>query len=127
MDLPAARLLCLEQMDRSLEDYTQDFLDLACLVHYSDDSLSVFFHTSLSEQAKARLPANGPCEDFSAYVEWVLVNKESEFTIGPEEDTNSPTPNSEPSLTLPCEMDTTPEPTVDREPAQRATEPRVHV
>lgn len=81
-------------MDRSLENYTQDILDLACLAHNSDDSVSVFFYTSLSEQAKARLPANGPLEDFVTYVEWVLVNNGSEFTIGPEEDTTSPTPDS---------------------------------
>lgn len=35
MDLPAVRLLLLKQGDRSLEDHARDFLDMACLTHYS--------------------------------------------------------------------------------------------
>lgn len=49
MDLPAVKLLCLEQMDRSLGDYTQNFLDLECIMHNYDNSLSVFYHAHLSE------------------------------------------------------------------------------
>ncbi len=60
MDIPAVQLLCLEQQDRSLEDHTRDFLDLACLKHFPDRSLGIFYITSLSERCKARLPANGP-------------------------------------------------------------------
>ncbi|KAF4110611.1 hypothetical protein G5714_007642 [Onychostoma macrolepis] len=57
MALPAAvQLLCLEQMDRSLEDHTRDFLDLACLTHFPDRSLGVFYITSLSEQCITMLP-----------------------------------------------------------------------
>lgn len=91
MDLADVQLLCLEQ--------TQDFLDLPCLTHYDDHSLSVFYHASLSNQAKAHLPA-----------------------ICPDEDT-SPTPNPESSRTPPREKDTMPEPTTDGEPApEGATE-----
>lgn len=39
IDLPAVRLLLLEQEERSLEDHTKDFPDLACLTHYPDRSL----------------------------------------------------------------------------------------
>ncbi len=93
MDLPAVQLLCLEQLGHSLEDHTRDFLDLACLTHFPDRSLCVFYYTSLSERCKARLPANGPKEEFAAFVEWVLVNCGSHFTIGTaEEEFTSVTP-----------------------------------
>ncbi|XDV40107.1 hypothetical protein PO909_009248 [Leuciscus waleckii] len=107
MDLPAIQLLCLEKLDRSLEDHTREFLDLVCLTHYSDCS-------------KARLPANGPSEDFAAYVVWVLVNSGLEFTIDPEEDISSPTLDSEPSQTR-C-VDMTPELIADGESAPAAME-----
>lgn len=56
----------------------------------------MFYITSLSERSKARLPADGPKEDFAAFVEWVLVNNNSPFTIGAAEDgiVTSPTPAS---------------------------------
>ncbi len=92
MDLPAVQLLCLEQRDRSLEDHTRDFLNLACLTHFPDRSLCVFYISSLSERCKARLPANGPKEDFAAFMEWVLENNGSPLTVCPsEEDISSPT------------------------------------
>ncbi|ROL53998.1 hypothetical protein DPX16_15596, partial [Anabarilius grahami] len=47
------------------------------------------------ERSKARLPVDGPRGDFAAYVEWVLVNNESPFTICLTEE--SPTPDPEPS------------------------------
>ncbi|KAF4115831.1 hypothetical protein G5714_003320 [Onychostoma macrolepis] len=50
MDLPAVQLLCLEQMDRSLEDHTRDFLDLACLTHFPDRSLCVFYISYISSE-----------------------------------------------------------------------------
>lgn len=39
MDIPAVRLLLLEQGDCSLEDHSRDFLDLACgvLVEFGDE------------------------------------------------------------------------------------------
>lgn len=118
MDLPAIQLLCLKKLDRSLENHTREFLDLVCLTHYSDCS-----------QSKARLPVNGPSEDFAAYVVWVLVISGSEFTIDPEEDITSPTPDSEPSQTPPRCVDMTPEPIADGEclprwKSQRKPSPR---
>ncbi|ROL50260.1 hypothetical protein DPX16_19064 [Anabarilius grahami] len=53
-------------------------------------------------------------EDFAAYVEWVLVNNNSPFTIGPAEDDTSTTPHPEtshPPLTT-CTMEKR-EPTAD--------------
>ncbi len=96
MDLPAVQLLCLEQIDRSLEDHTRDFLDLVCLTHFLDHSLCVFYITSLSERCKARLSANGPKKDFAAFAEWVLENNGSPLTVcSSEEDISSPTSEPE--------------------------------
>lgn len=42
--------------------------------------------------SKACIPAGGPRDDFTAFVEWMLVvNNDSPFTIGLAEDHTSPT------------------------------------
>lgn len=104
------------------QEYTRGILDMQCLLHYSDNSLCVFYHAGLSEQSKARLPANGPCEDFAAHVQWVLVDNGLKFTIDPEEDFTSHTPEPESSPTPPLSADMTPEPTADGEPMPAAME-----
>ncbi|ROK87099.1 hypothetical protein DPX16_10239 [Anabarilius grahami] len=85
---PAVTLLCLEQRD--LEAHTRDFLELVSQTHFPD----LFYFSSLSERSRACLPGSGPCKDFAAFVEWVLVNNNSPFTIGPAEEdfATSPTP-----------------------------------
>ncbi|XP_058649111.1 proteoglycan 4-like [Onychostoma macrolepis] len=116
----------VKKLDRLLEDHTRDFLDLACLTHFPDHLLCVFYIISLSEQCKARLPANGPKEDFAACVEWVLMNNESAFTVGPVEDdiTTGPTPPlPETSQPSPRSTEILPEPTADGEPEPAAIEP----
>ncbi|ROL55393.1 hypothetical protein DPX16_20769 [Anabarilius grahami] len=115
MALPAVQLLCLEQGDPSLELHTSDFLQLACQTYFPDRSFCVFYHTGLSERSKARIPAGSPTEDFAAYVEWVLVNNNSPFTICPAEDDTSTTPHPETSHPPPitCTMERR-EPTADR-------------
>ena len=122
MEIPGVRLLCLEQLDRSLEDHTRDFFDLACLTDFPDRALSAFYYAGLSERCKARLPANGPREDFAAFVEWVLEQNGSPFTVCPaEEEISSPTPDPETSQPSPrcTELETAaaaePEPIADRE------------
>ncbi|ROL54344.1 hypothetical protein DPX16_10767 [Anabarilius grahami] len=82
------QLLGLEQGDRQLEIHTQDFLHLECLKHYPDHSLCIFYLTSVCKRSKARLPADGPREDFSAFAEWVLVNNDSPSTIGLKDHTS---------------------------------------
>ncbi len=121
MGEPAVQLLCLEQQDRPLEDHTRDFIDLACLTHFPDRSLCVFYITSLSEWCKARLPADGPKENFAACVEWVLENNGLFFS----EDNSSPTPDPEPSQPSPSRCtECSPEPTAAAEPEPAAiTEP----
>ncbi|ROL51942.1 hypothetical protein DPX16_19461 [Anabarilius grahami] len=117
MDIPAVALLCLEQTDRSLESHTRDFLELACLTHFPDRSLCVFYISSLSERSRTRLPGSGPPEDFAAFVEWVLVCNSSPFTIGPAEDdfATSPTPLPETNQPPPANYatETLFEPTAD--------------
>lgn len=56
-----------------------------------------------------------PRGNFTAFVEWVLVNNRSAFTIGPTDYITCPTPGSEPSLPPHC-TERTPEPTADSEP-----------
>ncbi|ROI15684.1 hypothetical protein DPX16_20222 [Anabarilius grahami] len=117
---PAVSLLCLEQKDRSLEEHTMDFLELACLTHYPDRSLCVFYIASLSERSRARLPGSGPQKDFAACVEWVLINNNSAFTIGPAEPISTTPPNPAPSQLTPSQTELKPDPTTDTEPAHAA-------
>lgn len=63
--------------------------------YYPDNR--VFYHTSLSERSKACIPVDGPKEDVAAFMEWVLVNSDSLFTISLAEDHTSPTPYPETS------------------------------
>lgn len=67
MDLAVVCLLLLEQMDRSLKDHAKDFLNMACLTYYPDDS---FFHTGLNEWSNACLTRRFWKD--AEYVEWVL-------------------------------------------------------
>ncbi|ROJ62551.1 hypothetical protein DPX16_21537 [Anabarilius grahami] len=105
---PAVALLCLEQRDRSLESHTRDFLELACLTHFPNCSLCVFYISSLSKRSRARLPGSGPRKDFAAFVEWVLVSNNSPFTVSPAEDdfATSPTPLAEASQPPPTNVAT---------------------
>ncbi len=100
----------------------QGFLDLACLTRFPD--LCVFYITSLSERCKARLPANGPEEDFATFVEWVLERNGLYFSICPAvEDISSPTQEPETSQPSFCCTELLPEPTTDGEPEPATTEP----
>ncbi len=118
MDLPAIQLLCLEQQDPLLEDHTRDFIDLACFTHFPDCSLCVFFITSVIEQCKARLPADGPNENFATCVEWVLETNALFFSACTAEENSSPTPDPEPSQPSPSRCtECSPEPTSAAESA----------
>ncbi len=57
---PTFQFLLLKQEDRSLEDYTRDFLDLAHLTHYLDSCLCVFYYVGLNTTTKAKLSRCGP-------------------------------------------------------------------
>lgn len=78
--------------------------------------------TSLNERTKARLPGNGPRGTFAAYLEWVLVNNVSAFTICPaEDDITCPNLDPEPSQPPPthCTADRESEPTSMQESDKR--------
>ncbi|ROL51854.1 hypothetical protein DPX16_19373 [Anabarilius grahami] len=94
--------------------------------------LCVFYFSGLSKRSRAHLPGSGPRKDFAAFVEWVLVNNNSPFTICPAEEdfATSPTPLPETNQSPPA-SDTTEmlfEPTVDcgdRPPARDEPIPRI--
>lgn len=122
MDIPAVKILCLEQGHRPLEIHIKDFLDLACLTHYPDSALCVFLLTSLSAQSKARLPAGGPVDNFATYVEWVLFHNNSPFTVGPADGEFVASPTSPPETDTPTPS-TDLEPTTGGEPGNATSEP----
>ncbi|KAL0182591.1 hypothetical protein M9458_021966, partial [Cirrhinus mrigala] len=82
-----------EQGDRSLEDHTRLFLALANHTSYLDDTLCLFYDTT----CRVLLSEDGPRESFATFAEWVLARNGSLFTIGPEGDLASPTPDPAPS------------------------------
>lgn len=117
MDIPAIHLLLLEKGKHFFKDHTRDFLDLACLTHYPDHPLCVFYNTSFNEWLKVHLPIEGSRGSFAQYVEWVLVQCDSLLTACPnEEDISSPTPDPEPSQPSAMPAAKQPEPTTDSEP-----------
>ncbi len=124
---PGYLLLLLVQGERSLEGHTRLFLEIAHLTSYSDDALCVFYDASLNPVCRAPSSEDGPLVDFAAFVEWILVRNGSPFTICPEDDLTSSTPDPEPSPSSPRCAEPKPEPTDDGEPKPAATdEPSPH-
>lgn len=114
-------VLCLEQVQQSLEDHTRGFLHLACLPSFTDHSLCIFYLTSLNERTKARLPGNGPR---GTYLKWVLVNYGSHSPCALLRMTSGDdNPDPEPSQPPPTHCtELTPEPTAMHEPDKRTSE-----
>ncbi len=77
MDLPAVQLLSLEQGQQTLETHTSGFLDLACLTTFPAHSPCAFFLSSLNRETKE------PQGNFAEFIEWVLVNCDSPYTVSP--------------------------------------------
>ncbi|KAL1276323.1 hypothetical protein QQF64_035946 [Cirrhinus molitorella] len=109
----------LEQEEKTLEDHKRQFIYIANRSRYPDGTLS-------SE--------DGPRADFATFVEWTLARNGSSFTIRPEENLASATPDPEPSPPSPRCAEPQPEPTADGEPEpdaidkpspERATERRI--
>lgn len=98
MDLPDVQLLCLEQKDRSLEDHTRCFFDLAYLTHPPDSCLCTLYFVGVNTLTKAKLSGEDHRGSFAAYVEQVLERNGSLLTIcQSEEDITSPTRSPETS------------------------------
>lgn len=72
-------------------------------MHYPDFSLCDFYLASLNKCTKVHLPGVGPRGSFAEFVEWVLVNCGSAYTIDPTEDdiVISPTLNTPPETSHP--------------------------
>ncbi|ROL50051.1 hypothetical protein DPX16_5810 [Anabarilius grahami] len=75
---PGAHLLLLHQGNRSIEDHTQDFLDLAYQTDFPDKSLAGFFRASLNAPLKNQLFRG----TLAYMVEQALLLSSSVFTVG---------------------------------------------
>lgn len=84
MEIAAVQNL-LSQGDRSLEEHTQDFLDLRHLVDYDDGNLCFFPGRTQLEDESTPDGADGPQQTFIEYVDWVLQCG-SPFTISESEE-----------------------------------------
>lgn len=86
MDLAAAmppevRLLLLRQSIRSLEDHTQDFLNLSHQTDFPDKSFIVFYRTSLNEPLKTQVFYEDPRGSFADFAEQALLLRRSLLTV----------------------------------------------
>lgn len=72
MDLPAVRLH-LTQGDRSLEDHTTEFLELANHTHNPDSAMISFFCTGLNGQVKQLVPLS-TYSPRGKLEEWLLIH-----------------------------------------------------
>lgn len=73
--LPGVCLLLLCQAILSLENHTQDFLDLVHQTDFPEKSLIVFYRTSLNEPLKSQLFCDDPQGSFADFVENCIVTK----------------------------------------------------
>lgn len=60
MDVPAVRLGCLEQGNRSLKEFLEDFLDIGHQATFPEDYLCSFLLTGLNITTQAKLSGEGP-------------------------------------------------------------------
>lgn len=70
---PGVCLLLLRQAVLSLENHTQDFLDLVHQTDFPEKSLIVFYRTSLNEPLKSQLFCDDPQGSFADFVERALL------------------------------------------------------
>lgn len=71
---PAAKLLCLEQKDCSLEENLEEFLSLVAATTFPDNCLCSFLNVGLNTATSEQLSEDGPRGSFTRYVEWVLLS-----------------------------------------------------
>jgi len=74
MDIPAVKLLFLEQREWSLEEHLEEFLDLAHQTTFPDNCLSSFLLAGPNTATRAQLSREAPQGSFTGYLEWVLVS-----------------------------------------------------
>ncbi|KTF90411.1 hypothetical protein cypCar_00005089 [Cyprinus carpio] len=108
--------------------HTRMFLAIAPLTSYP---LCTFYDRSLNHACSVPLSKDGPRADFT-FMEWILARNGSPFTVCPDDDLASSTPDTEPSPPSPRCAELKPEPTDNRVPTvtdkpspQGATELRI--
>ncbi len=82
----ARLLLTLEQGLRSLEDYIQEYLDLAYFSDLPDCVLIDFFCEGINQPLKSRLLREGPRSSLSQFMDYTLLTVGSAFTVGVTEE-----------------------------------------
>ncbi len=92
MDM-AGMLLTLEQGSRPLEDYIQEYLDLAHFSDLPDCVLIDFFCEGINQPLKSQLIREGPRSSLSQFLDYALLCVGSSFTVGVVEDERDITPN----------------------------------
>ncbi len=78
----AQLLLTLEQGLRLLEDYIQEYLDLAYFSDLPDCVLIDFFCEGINQPLKSRLICEGPRSSLSQFMDYALLTVGSAFTVG---------------------------------------------
>ncbi len=85
----ARMLLTLNQGLRSLEDYIQEYLDLAHFSDLLDCMLIDFFCEGINQPLKSRLIREGPHSSLSQFMDYALLTVGSAFTVGVKEERNT--------------------------------------
>ncbi|MGL5599100.1 MAG: hypothetical protein ACRDDA_13550, partial [Aeromonas sp.] len=82
----AVALVHLQQGNRTLEDHTQDFIDIANSTNLPDCILiDFFFYRGLNEPLQTTLARYGPRGSLCQAMDVALVVSGSSFTVGEEE------------------------------------------
>ncbi len=95
----ARMLLHLEQGSLPLEDYVQDYLDLAHFSDLPDCALIDFFCEGINQPLKSQLIREGPRSSLSQFLDYALLCVASSFTVGVAEERDT-APNCVDTATL---------------------------
>ncbi len=79
-------LLAFEQVMRSLEDYAQEYLDLAYFSDLPDCVLIDFFCEGINQPLKSKLIREGLRSSLIQFMDYALLSVSSSFTVGVTED-----------------------------------------
>ncbi len=82
----ARLLLTLEQGLRSLEDYVQEYLEIAYYSDLPDYVLIDFFCEGINQPLKSQLTLEGPRSSLSDFMDYALLTVGSAFTVGVAEE-----------------------------------------
>ncbi len=91
----ARLLLSLKQGKRLLEDFTQEYLDVANDSDFPDDILIDFFCDGINQPLKSQLIREGPRSSLSRFLDYALLCTGSSFTVGVVEEESGTASTSE--------------------------------